>query len=232
MLYNRAVSGVPRNGYSAAMTRTAADSALDGWYGPAAPVVRQLRVCRPQRDGQVVLRRWVRVLLARGMAVGFTVLAVLEALRWGPRPGHQVTAAMVGAILLLQAAGLWQCSQIRLVLQSGEIMLYGPFRRAVVLCEDLRRMYRTSPSRGNCRLVLETRQDQRFELLWFEDVLWDCLFDFSRFCEDELRAHLRRAGRQLHGGQPERRVSFSVIAMALLGVSLGSALCGVVLALR
>ncbi|MFF2432054.1 hypothetical protein [Streptomyces mirabilis] len=213
------------------MTRTAADSVLDGWYGPATPVVRQLRACRPQRDGQVVLRRWSRVLLARCTAVGFTVLALLEALRWGPRPGHQVTAAMVGAILLLQAAGLWQCSQIRLVLQSGEIVLY-PFRRAVVLCEELQRMYRTSPSRGNCRLVLETQPDRRFELLWFEDVLWDRLFDFSRFCEDKLRAHLRQAGRQLHGGQPGRRVSFSVIAMALLGVSLGSALCGLVLALR
>jgi hypothetical protein len=164
--------------------------------------------------------------------LGFTVLAILEELCWGPRPGQQVTAAMVGAIFLLQAAGLWQCSQIRLVLQSGEIVLYGPFRRAVVLCEELRRIYRTSPSRGNCRLVLETQPDRRFELLWFEDVLWDRLFDFSQFCEDELRAHLRQAGRQLHGGQPGTQVSFSVIAMALLGVSLGSALCGVVLALR
>lgn len=224
--------GFDANGYPAAMTRTAADSVLDGWYGPATPVVRQLRACRPQRDGQVVLRRWSRVLLARCTAAGFTVLALLGASRWGPRPGHQVDAAFVGALLLFQAAGLWQCSQIRLVLRPGVIVLYGPFRRVIVPCRAVQHVYRTHPSRGNCRLVLETQDSRRFELLWFEDVLWDRLFDSSQFCEDELRAHLRRADRQPYRGQPGRRVSLSMIAMTLLGVSIGSVLCGVVLALH
>src|SRR4051812_11729652 len=105
------------------------ETALRDWYGPATPLMQRTRRYRPNKRGEIVLRRWLRVLLARALATGFAVVGLLIAFHVvGVPPRRPQGEAFPLAIALLMAAGLWHLSLIRLVLRPGEIVRYGVFR--------------------------------------------------------------------------------------------------------
>jgi hypothetical protein len=207
------------------------EAALGAWYGPATPLVQRFRTYRPNRRGRIVLRRWLRVVLLRAMATGFASAALLVAFHVvGVAPRHPRDAAFPPAILLFFAALLWRCSLIRLVLRPGEIVRYSVFRHAVVPCVIVQRMYRPE-GRGNS-LTLETYGGQRVNLYWFDGSLWDALFDFSRVCEDALRAHVRASACARPEQQQSRfewRFTWSLVAETLSAATVVFVLFGVTL---
>ncbi len=181
------------------------ETALGDWYGPATPLMQSIRAYRPNRHGEIVLRRWLRVLLARSSAIAFAVIGLLVAFHAvGVSPHHPQDAAFPPAIAFVMAAIFWHVSLIRLKLRPGEIVRYGVFRHVVVPCAAVQRMDRPESWRGNAVLELETYGGQTVALYWFDGSLWDMLFDFSRICQDALRAHVRGSAR----GLPEDRGTF------------------------
>lgn len=166
--------------------------------------MQSIRDYRPNRRGEIVLRRWLRVLLARTIAVGFAVTGLLTEFHLvGVPPRSPQDAAFPPAICFLTAAFAWQFSLIRLVLRSGEVVRYGIFRHIVVPCTAVREIHRPWTGRGG-NLSLDTYGGQKVALYWFDGSLFDPLFDFSRVCEDALRAHVSNDAH----GYPEEQGTF------------------------
>ncbi|MFF9340765.1 hypothetical protein ACF1CG_13625 [Streptomyces sp. NPDC014773] len=157
---------------------------LDAWCGPATPWVRRIRFCRPNRWGRLVLRRWLRVVLLRAVALG-AVAGAVELWFTGRKD-----VMFAAALPLAFAAFCWRCSLIGIVLRPGEIVRCSILRHTVVPAGAVRRLHRDSWHGG---LVLETRAGEEVDFLWFENSLWDLLYDFSAVCEDAMRAHARQS---------------------------------------
>ncbi|QUC55412.1 MULTISPECIES: hypothetical protein [unclassified Streptomyces] len=186
------------------MSESLWETALGDWYGPATPLMQRTRAYGPNRRGEIVLRRWLRVLAARSVAAGFAVMGVLVAFHAvGVPPRRPQDSGFGSAVCFVMAAVLWHFSLLRLVLRPGEIVRYGVFRHVVVPCAAVERIRRSSTGRGNT-LKLKTYGGQTVALYWFDGSLWDALFDFSKVCEDALRAHVRDGAR----GHPEDRRAF------------------------
>ncbi|MGW5250968.1 hypothetical protein ACWEQN_46120 [Streptomyces sp. NPDC004129] len=216
------------------MSESLWETALGDWYGPATPLMQRTRTYSPNRRGEIVLRRWLRVLLARSSATGFTVMGVLLAFHAvGVPPRRPQDAAFFPAVTFLMAAVLWHISLIRLVLRPGEIVRYGVFRHVVVPCAAVQRMHHPWTGRGSA-LELETYGGQKVALYWFDGSLWDALFDFSQVCEDALRAHVRNDAR----GHSEERGTFrwhltwSSVAATLWAAAVVAFTFGITMVLR
>ncbi|MEU3343270.1 hypothetical protein [Streptomyces sp. NPDC006668] len=129
---------------------------------------------------------------------------------------------------------IWHLSLIRLVLRPGEIVRYGVLRHVVVPCAAVQRMHRPSTGLRGSTLELETYGGQKVALYWFDGSLWDGLFDFSKVCEDALRAHVRNGAR----GHPEERgtfrwlLSWSWIAATLWAAAVMAFTFGITMVLR
>jgi hypothetical protein len=194
--------------------------------------MQRTRAYSPNKRGEIVLRRWLRVLLARSTAIGFAVMGVLLAFHAiGVPPRRPQDAAFVPAIFFLAAAVLWHFSLIRLVLRPGEIIRYGVFRHVVVPCAAVQQMHRSTVRDA---LNVETYGGQKVALYWFDGSLWDALFDLSRICEDALRAHVRNSVR----GQLEEHgtfrwlISWSSVAATLWAAAIVAFAFGITMALR
>ncbi|WP_257155761.1 hypothetical protein [Streptomyces sp. Ru87] len=94
------------------------------------------------------------------------------------------------ALPLASAAFCWRCSLIGIVLRPGEIVRYSVLRHVVVPAGAVRRLHRDSCRGG---LVLETQAGEEVDFLWFDNSLWDALYDFSVVCQDAMWAHARQS---------------------------------------
>jgi hypothetical protein len=189
--------------------------------------MQSIRTYRPNKHGEIVLRRWLRVLLARTLAVGFAVFPLLVVFHVvGVPPRRPQDVAFPPAIGFLMAAALWHCSLIRLVLRPGEIVWYGVFRHVVVPCAAVQ-WIRHPEGRGS--LTLETYGGQKVALYWFDGSLWDGLFDFSRMCKDALRAHVRNGALRHPEEQGTFRwlLSWSSVAATLWAAAVAALVFGI-----
>ena len=214
------------------MVGDAWDTSLNDWYGPATPLMWRLRSYSPNRRGQVVLRRWLRVLLLRSVSVG--LITVTLALFFGPPHPLSVTdRAFVGSPLLAVAALSWRASLIKIVLGPNTIVLHRALHRVEVPYVQVHEFHRRA-FRGSLRL--RTRDGRELDFYWFDGSLWDLLYDYSRVCLDLMEAHAgvrssgrRKAKRSTHP-PVVRRYSWSVVADVLAVLALGCAAYGLVTA--
>ena len=201
------------------MTRGLWQSGLADWYGPGTRVVRRVRGYRPNRRGEVTLARWLRVGLLRGLSCVAACAALVPAT---DRSVGAVDRSLICALALAWASFLWRCSLIRVVLRPGAIVRYRVWRHVVVPCSDVKELHRNAWRGG---LVLETRAGEKIDFLWFDNSLWDALYDFSAVCADAMRSHAGSASVNGRAGMPaglQRRFSWSVGADSLAA---GAAVC-------
>lgn len=208
------------------------DTTLNDWYGPATPVMWRLRSYSPNRRGEIVLRRWLRVLLLRSVSVGLITVALAFLFV----PPHALTVtdrAFIGSPLLAGAALSWRASLIRVVLSPNEIVLHRVFHRVEVPCGQVHEFHRQA-FRGSLRL--RTRDGSELDFYWFDGSLWDLLYDYSRVCLDLMQAHagvrvsVRRKAKRSTPPPVVRMYSWSAVADVLTVLALGCAVYGSVTA--
>ena len=214
--------------YRHAVTASLWDSALWSWYGPATPLMERIRDYGPNRHGELVLRRWLRVVLFRAVAMGSATMGLLvEFHPVGVHPHSPQDATFPSVICFVFAAAARQFSLIRLVLRPGEVVRFGAFRHIVIPCTAVRKIGLPT---GRDPLTLDTYGGQSVALYWFYGSFFDFLYDFSQVCDHALSAHVRENARR----RPEDRGTFrwtfnrSPVAATLWGAMVAALVYAVV----